>query len=214
MSPIHPETAVSAEDFLPQRKSLPSLRAAVETCRGCDLYRNATQAVFGAGRRSAELVLVGEQPGDAEDLAGAPFVGPAGKLLDKALADAGIVRADVYVTNAVKHFKWELRGKRRLHKKPSEREIAACNPWLREELDLISPRAIACLGSTAARAVFGEALKIGELRGRFLPSPYAARTLITVHPSSILRLRESTERADAFGRFVADLGLLAQALIK
>lgn len=206
------KTATSAENFLPGRKTLTTLRDAAQGCRGCELYRNATQAVFGAGARSAALVLVGEQPGDAEDQSGEPFVGPAGKLLDKALEAAGIARGETYVTNAVKHFKWELRGKRRLHKTPIQREIDACNPWLREELALIAPRAIACLGATAARAVFGKPLKIGVCRGRLLASAYSARTLVTAHPSSLLRLREPAERAEAFKQMVADLRLVGALL--
>lgn len=206
------KTATSAENFLPGRKTLRTLHDAVQGCRGCELYRNATQAVFGAGAPSAALILVGEQPGDAEDQSGEPFVGPAGKLLDKALAAAGIVRDEVYVTNAVKHFKWELRGKRRLHKTPTQREIDACGPWLREELALIGPRAIACLGATAARAVFGKPLKIGASRGQLLVSAYASRTLVTAHPSSILRLREAAGRTEAFNGLVADLRLVGALL--
>lgn len=212
MSALNPETAISAEDFLPDRKSLNSLRDAAQACRGCELYRDATHAVFGAGGRAAALVLVGEQPGDAEDRSATPFVGPAGQLLDHALLEAGIAREDTYVTNAVKHFKWELRGKRRLHKKPSEREIAACNPWLREELRLIAPQLIACLGVTATRAVFGTALKISQVRGKLMPSPYAAYTLVTAHPASILRLRDVSERADALDRLIDDLRIIAKRL--
>ena len=212
MSVASAKTATSAENFLPGRRTLGSLRDAAHGCGGCQLYRSATQAVFGAGAPSAALVLVGEQPGDAEDQSGEPFVGPAGKLLDKALEAAGIARGETYVTNAVKHSKWQLRGKRRLHKTPTQREIDACNPWLREELVLIAPRAIACLGATAARAVFGTPLKIGASRGSLLASPYSSRTLVTAHPSSILRLRESGERAEAFSQLVGDLRLVGASL--
>lgn len=212
MSIVSDKTATSAENFLPGRKTLRTLQNAARSCRGCEPYREATQVVFGAGAPSAALVLVGEQPGDAEDQSGEPFVGPAGKLLDKALEAAGIARGETYVTNPVKHFKWDLRGKRRLHKTPTQREIDACNSWLREELALIAPRAIACLGATAARAVFGKPLKIGACRGRLLSSAYSAGTLVTVHPSSLLRLREPAERAAAFNQLVADLRLVGALL--
>lgn len=204
------ETTVSAENFLPPRKSLSTLASAAQQCRGCELYRNATQAVFGVGKRDAPLMLVGEQPGDHEDQLGQPFVGPAGQLLDKALAAAGIARDAVYVTNAVKHFKWEPRGKRRLHTKPSEREIAACHPWLREELRLVAPRLVVCLGVSAARAVLNRAITISRVRGTILEAAENQPTLVTTHPSALLRLRESAERDAAFKALVADLDTAAK----
>ena len=204
------QTAVSAENFLPPRKTWTALAAAAQHCRGCELYRHASQAVFGAGARHSPLVLVGEQPGDVEDQSGKPFVGPAGQLLDKALIEAGIARDGVYVTNAVKHFKWEPRGKRRLHKKPSEREIAACYPWLREELRLIAPRLVVCLGVSAARAVLKRSITISKVRGTLLESTGNPPALVTTHPSALLRLRESDERHAAFAELVADLRTAAR----
>lgn len=194
----------SAADFLPARWTLTSLRAAAKRCRGCDLYKRATQTVFGEGPRRAPLMLVGEQPGDAEDRLGHPFVGPAGRLLDRALADAGIPRAAVYITNAVKHFKWTPRGKRRLHQRPREGEIDACKPWLVAEVKVISPRVVVCLGATAARAAFGRPVTIKQYRGRYTKTPLADATFVTIHPSAILRLNDP-ERADAYAGFVADL---------
>jgi len=194
----------SAADFLPPRLTLPALAAAASHCAGCDLYRRATQAVFGGGPADARLVLVGEQPGDGEDRVGRPFVGPAGRLLDRALADAGIARAEVYVTNAVKHFKWIARGKRRLHQRPRQGEIDACHPWLAAELKAIRPQALVCLGATAARAAFGRAVTIKDFRGRASETPLARTTFVTIHPSAILRLRDP-ERAAAYAALVADL---------
>src|SRR6187431_510340 len=174
----------SVADLLPDRLSIPTVRAAAKGCRACDLWKRGTQTVFGEGARKAALMLVGEQPGDQEDLAGHPFVGPAGKLLDKALAQAGIDRTTVYVTNVVKHFKWEPRGKRRIHKKPSASEISACRPWLDAELSVVKPEVVVCLGATAAQALLGKAFRVTKDRGRLMPATFAPRALATVHPSS------------------------------
>src|SRR6478752_8844946 len=173
--------------LLPERLSLGNVRDAAAGCRACDLYKRATQTVFGDGPSKAELMMVGEQPGDAEDVAGQPFVGPAGKLLDRALVEAGIDRRRVYVTNVVKHFKWEPRGKRRIHAKPNGAEIAACRPWLETEILLVKPRILVCLGATAAQALLGKTFKVSKQRGTFVPSALAPRVTATVHPSSILR---------------------------
>jgi len=185
--------------------TLEQLRKAVQKCEGCDLYRYATQAVFGRGPSPARIVMVGEEPGDKEDLAGEPFVGPAGHLLDRALQDAGISRSDVYLTNAVKHFKFEERGKRRIHKKPSDTEIAACRPWLNAELDSIGPDLIICLGATAARAVIGKQHRLLKERGRFFEHPRAKRVTATVHPSAILRAPDEERRHEDYAAFVDDL---------
>lgn len=197
----------SAALYLPQRRSLTSLREAALHCKGCELYRNATQTVFGAGLKRSAVVLVGEQPGDEEDRRGRPFVGPAGRLLDEAIRAAGLDPKTVYITNAVKHFKWEARGKRRLHKKPSEREIVACSPWLAAELAVVSPAAVMCLGATAVRAMFGAPLRVKDYRGRFHRSSLHPNTFVTVHPSSILRLRsaDSEGYSREYDRFVEDL---------
>jgi DNA polymerase len=181
------------------------LRDAVQDCRGCELYRKATQAVLGEGPATARIVMVGEQPGDQEDRAGRPFVGPAGGLLNRALQDAGISRADVYVTNAVKHFKFEERGKRRIHKKPSDSEIAACKPWLWAELANIHPQLIVCLGATAARAVIGKEHRLLKERGHFFPHPMALSVTATVHPSAILRAPDTESRRLEYASFVKDL---------
>jgi DNA polymerase len=188
------------------------LRAAAAVCTGCDLYKNATQTVFGEGPARAPLLLVGEQPGDAEDRAGQPFVGPAGKLLDKALAAAGIERRRVYVTNAVKHFKWEPRGKKRLHKKPNALEINACLPWLLAEIDRVQPAAIVCLGATAAQALLGKAFRVTRVRGKPVPSNLANVVVATVHPSSLLREPDPTQRERNFNMFVHDLAVAAKAM--
>ena len=201
-----------AAERIPDRPTLDKLRAAAKDCQACDLWRLGTQTVFGEGRPRANLMLVGEQPGDAEDLAGHPFVGPAGKLLNRALQDAGIDRADVYVTNVVKHFKWEPRGKRRIHKKPSAREIAACRPWLDTEIALVKPRAIVCLGATAAQSLLGRHFKVTAERGAFVKSPLAPLVMATVHPSSILRAPDDETRRDELKRFTADLRKVALAL--
>ena len=202
----------SVPDLIPDRPTLPTVRNASKECQACDLYKLGTQTVFGEGARDAELMLVGEQPGDQEDLTGQPFVGPAGKLLDKALAQAGIDRAKVYVTNVVKHFKWEPRGKRRIHKKPSASEIAACRPWLDTEIQLVKPRAIICLGATAAQALLGKQFRVTAHRGTFISSSLAPLVLATVHPSSILRERDDDARRREEQRFVDDLRKVARAL--
>jgi uracil-DNA glycosylase family protein len=202
----------SAAEFLPEKRSLRALEAAAERCRGCDLYRDATQTVFGAGRRSAKLMLVGEQPGDKEDQEGEPFVGPAGRLLDRALVEAGIERGDAYLTNAVKHFKWRPRGKRRLHQTPRAGEIEACKPWLRAELEAIRPTALVALGATAAKSLYGSKVKVLKDRGRQIDSDLAQVAAVTIHPSAILRLRDHDEREAEFAAFVADLEGVATAL--
>ena len=181
------------------------LRESSAACTGCDLYKHATQTVFGEGSVHASLLFVGEQPGDQEDLAGKPFVGPAGRMLDKALAESGIARRDVYVTNAVKHFKWEPQGKRRKHKKPSATEIAACRPWLEAETQLVKPRIVVCLGVTAAQSVFGKTVRLNELRGRAWSTPLAATVFVTVHPSALLRHPDPAEREREYRSFVEDL---------
>jgi uracil-DNA glycosylase len=202
----------SAADFLPESRSLARLRRAASGCRGCDLWKDATQTVFGEGRRRAELMLVGEQPGDQEDRRGSPFVGPAGGLLDKALEEAGIDRDAVYLTNAVKHFKWRPRGKRRLHQTPRAGEVEACKPWLEAELEAVRPRAVVALGATAAKALFGSSVKVTKDRGRPLDTPLAPLGAVTIHPSAILRVRESEERHDAFAGLVEDLRGVREAM--
>jgi len=199
-------------DLLPPRPSLASVREQAQGCRACHLYRNATQTVFGEGPKKAEVMFVGEQPGDAEDVAGHPFVGPAGRLLDRALQDAGIDRSLVYVTNVVKHFKWEPRGKRRIHAKPNGAEIAACRPWLETEIALIKPRVLVCLGATAAQALLGKSFKVSQQRGTFVPSALAPRVTATVHPSSILRAPDDDSRHAEMSKFVADLRRVAGEL--
>jgi uracil-DNA glycosylase len=205
-----PET--SAADRIPDRPSLKNVREAARDCRACDLWKTGTQTVFGEGPTRARLMLIGEQPGDREDLEGHPFVGPAGKLLDKALADAGITRSDVYLTNVVKHFKWEPRGKRRIHKKPRGSEIAACRPWLDTEIALVKPQAIVCLGATAAQALLGGSFKVTKHRGSFIESTLAPIVLATVHPSSLLRAPDPETRHREIERFVDDLRLVARRL--
>jgi uracil-DNA glycosylase family protein len=202
----------SAADFVPPRPTLKTAREASKGCRGCDLWKIGTQTVFGEGPKRATLMLIGEQPGDAEDLSGHPFVGPAGKLLDRALADAGIDRAAVYVTNAVKHFKWEPRGKRRIHKKPRASEIGACRPWLDTEIALVKPRVIVCLGAVAAQALLGRGFKVTVQRGRPIPSPLAPMVIATVHPSSLLRAPDPQTRRRETRRFIGDLRKAARAL--
>jgi DNA polymerase len=192
--------------------SLTQLRAEAAHCTRCPLYENATQTVFGAGPRRARVVMVGEQPGDQEDKQGKPFVGPAGHVLDRAIAAAGIERRDVYVTNAVKHFKWEPRGKRRLHAKPNAREIAACRPWLDGELAAVRPELIVCLGATAAQALLGRSFRVTKQRGQLLPFLAPTGVLATVHPSSILRAPDADARRRAFDDFVADLRHVAAFL--
>jgi len=185
--------------------TLAKLARAAETCRACPLWKNATQVVFGEGPAKARIVIVGEQPGDQEDLAGRPFVGPAGKLLDRALAAAGLDRSEVYVTNAVKHFKWKPSGKRRLHAKPNAREMAACRPWLEAQLNRIRPALIICLGASAAQSICGSGIKVTQERGKKLPTEFGIPALITLHPSALLRLPEGADREAEFKRFVADL---------
>lgn len=202
----------SAAEFVPSSRSLKALEEAAQGCRGCELYKDATQAVFGEGRKTAELMLVGEQPGDKEDLAGEPFVGPAGRLLDRALEEAGIDRSETYVTNAVKHFKWKARGKRRLHQTPRVGEIEACKPWLLAEIEAVQPRALLAMGATATRSLFGSKFKVLKNRGSQIDSPLAPVASVTIHPSAILRLREHDEREAEFAGFVADLEGVASAL--
>jgi DNA polymerase len=206
-----PPPAASREPLF-EAKSLDELRRLAAGCRACDLWERATQTVFGEGRKRAPMMLVGEQPGNDEDLAGRPFVGPAGKLLARALAEAGIERAAAYVTNVVKHFSWEPRGTWRIHKKPNGREIAACRPWLDREIALVRPRVVVCLGATAAQALLGAQFRVTRDRGRFVPSPLARHVLATVHPSAILRAADDADRHAAFEQLVADLRIAAGAL--
>jgi DNA polymerase len=196
----------------PDTGSLEKLREAAAGCRACDLWKTGTQTVFGEGARKSEVMMVGEQPGDREDVEGRPFVGPAGKVLDKALAEVGIDRDLVYVTNVVKHFKWRPRGKRRIHQKPNLEEIGACRPWLDSELAAVQPRVLVCLGSTAAQALLGRQFRVTRERGQFVDSPLAPRVTATVHPSSILRAGEDEDRRLAMEDFVADLRVVAQEL--
>jgi DNA polymerase len=198
----------TAAPFLPDRLSMTALRDAVQGCRGCPLYANATQAVFGEGSLKAEVMLVGEQPGDQEDLAGAPFVGPAGKLLDRALEAAGIDRSTTYVTNAVKHFKWKARGTRRIHDKPTWTETIACRPWLEAELTLVQPRALVLMGATAAQALLGKSFKVTQERGKPLDSELADLVLATIHPSAVLR---AENRDELFAGLVSDLHVAARS---
>jgi uracil-DNA glycosylase len=190
-------------------RELAACAAAAASCTRCDLYRRATQTVFGEGRAGARLVLVGEQPGDREDIEGHPFVGPAGGLLEAALESAGVARRDAYVTNAVKHFKFEQRGKRRIHKKPSATEIQACHTWLEEELRLVRPRVVVCLGTTAARAVLGRAVTLHSVRDQVLDGPDGLPVVVTIHPAAALRAPDSDARAQLRARLVADLELAA-----
>jgi DNA polymerase len=199
-----------AEEYLPRGRSLRTLRAAVQDCHGCDLYRDATQAVFGAGPAKARLMLVGETPGEREDLAGEPFVGPAGGVLRKALDEAGIEVDDAYLTNAVKHFKWRPQGKRRLHQTPRAGEVNACRPWLEAEVDAVGPEAIVALGATATRSLFGTKVKVMKDRGKLLESDLAPLATVTIHPSAVLRAGD--DRADAFDSLVADLRVVADAM--
>jgi len=193
-------------------KSLEQLREEAKHCRACPLWAKATQTVFGAGDEHARVMLVGEQPGDEEDRTGLPFVGPAGRLLDRALEAAGVERERVYITNAVKHFKWQLRGKRRLHKTPAQREIDACHQWLEGEIRALEPQVIVCLGATAARALLGKDFKVSLMRGKFVESAYAPFVFATLHPSALLRLRDEEERESAFEELVKDLSLIKNAL--
>jgi DNA polymerase len=206
-----------AQEWVPARPTLGSLDEAVQDCRGCDLYRDATQAVMGSGAAGASVLLLGEQPGDREDVEGEPFVGPAGRVLDRALADAGIDPETAYVTNAVKHFRFERRGKQRIHKSPTRGQVIACGPWLEAELDVVAPQGVIALGSTAGKALFGPSFTVGEQRGRLLDWPAGAAgvrhgprwVLATLHPSAVLRSRERDELYDGL---VADLRVAANAL--
>jgi DNA polymerase len=198
--------------LIPTKPTLANLREAAAVCRACPLWKEATQTVFGEGPRTATVLFVGEQPGNEEDLQGRPFVGPAGQLLDRAMEEAGVDRKQVYVTNVVKHFKWEPRGKRRIHKKPSAREIAACRPWLEAELAVVQPKVLVCLGASAAQALLGKAFRVSQQRGQFVESPLAPLVLATVHPSSILRAPDEETRRTERKRFVEDLKKIAKAL--
>ncbi|HEY2651771.1 MAG TPA: UdgX family uracil-DNA binding protein [Solirubrobacteraceae bacterium] len=197
---------------VPERPSLSNLRSAIQACRACDLYAAATQSVMGEGSRGATLMLVGEQPGEREDVEGHPFVGPAGRVLDEGLERSGIAPSDTYITNVVKHFRYQTRGKRRIHQKPDRWQVNACLPWLRAELAVVRPRAIVLLGATAAQALLGPQIRIGRDRGRPIPSELAELVTITTHPSAILRVQESAERKGAMEQFVADLRTVAQWL--
>jgi DNA polymerase len=199
----------TAAPFLPDTLSMRALRAAVQACRGCPLYANATQAVFGEGTLKAGVMLVGEQPGDQEDLAGAPFVGPAGKVLDRALDEAGIDRGTTYVTNAVKHFKWKARGTRRIHDKPSWTEVMACRPWLDAELAVVKPRALVLMGATAAQSLLGKTFKVTQERGKPLDSELAELVVATIHPSAVLR---AENREEMFAGLVHDLCVVSDRL--
>ena len=204
----------SAAEFFPSRKNLKAFRDAAADCKACDLWKRGTQTVFGEGTRRAEIFFVGEQPGNEEDLTGHPFVGPAGRLLNEALADAGIDRAQTYVTNVVKHFKWEPRGKRRIHKKPNSSEITACRPWLEAEIALIKPKVIVCLGATAAKALLGPRFLVSKQRGQFIESTLAPYIMATVHPSSILRAPDEETRYAEKRRFIDDLKKVARVISK
>ncbi|PYO92562.1 MAG: uracil-DNA glycosylase [Gemmatimonadetes bacterium] len=206
------EVWASAVPYLPRRLTLPALRKASEDCHGCPLYRTATQTVFGQGQTGARIMFVGEQPGDMEDKQGAPFVGPAGRVLNEALAAAGIDRDDAYVTNVVKHFKWIAVHRRRMHKKPNAREVAACLPWLEKELEVVQPRILVCLGATAAQALLGPDVRVTRDRGHLIPSRLAPQVMATVHPSSILRQQTSEDRHREMELFTQDLRVVAQAL--
>ena len=206
------KAAPTAVPWIPPKPTLEKLREAARMCRGCNLWERATQTVFGEGLRQARLMFVGEQPGDREDLAGRPFVGPAGWLLDKALAEAGIAREEVYVTNVVKHFNWEARGKRRIHKKPNQLQITACRPWLDAELAVVRPEVLVCLGATAAQALLGKNFRVSQQRGQAVPSPLAPFVTATVHPSSILRAPDEESRRRETELLVSDLKRVAAVL--
>jgi uracil-DNA glycosylase len=210
--PLRTVSDESAAPLVPPRPTLPKLRQAAARCRACDLWERGTQTVFGEGSPRARVMFVGEQPGDREDLEGRPFVGPAGRILDSSLEKAGIDRSQVYVTNVVKHFKWEPRGKRRIHQKPNSVEISACRPWLEAELAIVRPDVLVCLGATAAQALLGRSFKISRQRGQFVVSPLAPRVLATVHPSSLLRAPDAETRRRETDRFVQDLKKVARVL--
>ena len=202
----------TAAEFIPSKPTLPRLREAAAGCRGCDLYEGATQTVFGEGLKKAKVMFVGEQPGDREDIEGKPFVGPAGRMFDKALVEAGIDRSEVYVTNVVKHFKYTMRGKRRIHQRPDAEQIAACRPWLEAELGQVRPQVLVCLGATAAKALLGPRFKVTQQRGAFVESELAPLATGTVHPSSILRAPDDEARRRAYRDFVEDMRAIAGAL--
>ena len=203
-----------AAELIPPRPALPAVRRAAADCQACELWERGTQTVFGEGAKMARLMLIGEQPGDQEDRIGRPFVGPAGQLLDRALEAAGIDRQEVYVTNVVKHFNWEPRGKWRIHKKPRPSHIAACRPWLDIELAIVKPLAVVCLGATAAQALLGAAFRVTQHRGEFIESPLAPIVMATVHPSSLLRAPDSDTRQRETERFIEDLRLVKRAIAK
>jgi DNA polymerase len=206
-------SGTSAAEFIPRTASLATLREAVNHCRGCPIYCNATQGVFGEGPKDATVMFVGEQPGDQEDRAGKPFVGPAGAILDKAMEEAALPRDDIYVTNAVKHFKWEPRGTRRLHSKPSAREVAACRPWLETEIKLVKPELIVCLGATAAQSLLGPSFRITKQRGQMIgDTKWAPVVTATYHPSALLRMPDEASREKAYAEFVDDLRKVAAAM--
>src|SRR6266403_205378 len=211
MRPVSEEDTSLAVQ-IPSQPTVDALRDAAARCTGCDLYKNATQTVFGEGPERARIMLVGEQPGDAEDLAGHPFVGPAGRLLDRCLAEAGIDRKQTYVTNVVKHFKWVPRGPRRIHSKPGSVEIEACFPWLEAEISVVKPRIVVALGATAAQALFGKAFRVTRERGRLIPSRWAPYAMATVHPSSLLRAPDEEMRERETQKFIEDLKKIAEAL--
>jgi len=210
--PARPLSDHSAAPLVPRKPTLAKLRRAAAGCRACDLWKRGTRTVFGEGSSRARVMLVGEQPGDREDLEGRPFVGPAGRILDASLEKAGIDRRAVYVTNVVKHFKWEPRGKRRIHQKPDSVEIGACRPWLDAEIALVAPEVLVCLGATAAQALIGRSFRVSRQRGEFVASSLAPRVLATVHPSSILRAPDDETRRAETEKFVTDLKKVAKAL--
>jgi len=210
--PRKPPAGEPAAELIPLRPTLPSVRKAAEDCRACELWEKGTQTVFGEGSKSARLMLIGEQPGDQEDKIGRPFVGPAGRILDRALEAAGIDRNDVYVTNVVKHFNWEPRGKWRIHKKPRPQHIAACRPWLDIEVAIVKPRAVVLLGATAAQALLGATFRVTQHRGELIDSPLAPIVLATVHPSSLLRAPDDETRHRETERFIDDLRIVVRAL--
>jgi uracil-DNA glycosylase family protein len=203
---------MGAAPYIPPRPTLQSLREAVQACRGCGLWEHATQGVLGEGSPDAELALVGEQPGDQEDKQGKPFVGPAGRILDQALEEAGIDRSRAYVTNAVKHFKWKARGKRRIHQKPTWSELVACRPWLEAELDLVKPRVLVCLGATAAQSLLGKQFRVTRERGIPLESDLAEHVVATIHPSAVLRAQDDDAREAELAGLVRDLRVVADLL--
>jgi len=207
-----PTRRETSAPLIPKRPTIKTLQEAARNCRACPLWKTGTQTVFGDGSRNAKVVFVSEQPGNDEDLAGKPFVGPAGKLLDKALVEAGINRDEVYVTNAAKHFKWEPKGKRRIHKKPNALEILACRPWLDAELEVLKPKVVVCLGATAAQALLGKDFRVSQKRGQFVKSPLAEYVVATVHPSSILRAPDDQTRHAEMTRFTQELQEIAKVI--